>query len=248
MALPFAATVDFALDKPAGVPCPNLGDDFTCRIHDRLRPAGFSGCITYDCFGAGQRVTQDSFGGRTWRSDPTIAEPMFAAFRVLRPVHELLTYLREATALAAGSRGEAEVVALIEHMERVTAGGPEELAGIDLDQLRARTAEVLRPVSSRARAGASAADVDLGGADLFGADLRRRDLCGADLRGAVLVGADLRSVDLGPASLLGADLRGADLRGADLRRVLFLTQSQAQSARGDAATQLPAVRTRPAHW
>ena len=96
VALPFAATADFAIDKAAGVPCPNLADDFSCRIHDRLRPEGFPGCIAYDCSGAGQRVTQVVFDGRTWRSDPTIAESMFATFRVVRPVHELLVLLQEA--------------------------------------------------------------------------------------------------------------------------------------------------------
>ena len=64
VALPFAATADFAIDKAAGVPCPNLADDFSCRIHDHLRPEGFPGCIAYDCSGAGQRVTQVVFDGR----------------------------------------------------------------------------------------------------------------------------------------------------------------------------------------
>ncbi|HLT10710.1 MAG TPA: pentapeptide repeat-containing protein, partial [Micromonosporaceae bacterium] len=52
----FSASSEFAIDKPAGSPCPNLGPDFRCRIHDMLRARGFAGCATYDCFGAGQRV------------------------------------------------------------------------------------------------------------------------------------------------------------------------------------------------
>jgi hypothetical protein len=59
----FVASTDFALDKEAGQPCPNLAPDFRCTIHDRLRQAGFPGCAAYDCFGAGQRVTQVTFGG-----------------------------------------------------------------------------------------------------------------------------------------------------------------------------------------
>ena len=248
VALPFAATADFAIDKPAGVPCPNLAVDFSCRIHDRLRPEGFPGCIAYDCTGAGQRVTQVVFGGRTWRSDPAIAESMFAVFRAVRSVHELLALLEEAAVLAAGSPLVADVEALAIELEQATDASPEDLARLDVDGLRARTAAVLRPVSGRARAGASAAAVDLGGADLVGADLRRRDLCGADLRGAILVGADLREVDLGPASLLGADLRGVDVSGADLSSVVFLTRSQLASARGDARTRLPSRLRAPDHW
>ncbi len=85
-------------------------------------------------------------------------------------------------------------------------------------------------------------------ADLVGAGLAGADLRGAELTGRLLLGADLRRADLRGADLRGADLRGADLGGADLRGALFLTQSQLDSARGDAATILPDERSRPAHW
>ena len=49
----FAASADFAIDKPAGRPCPNLRDDFRCGIHAELRERGFPGCEVFDCFGAG---------------------------------------------------------------------------------------------------------------------------------------------------------------------------------------------------
>jgi uncharacterized protein YjbI with pentapeptide repeats len=64
----------------------------------------------------------------------------------------------------------------------------------------------------------------------------------------VLLGADLREADLRQADLLGADLRGADVSGARLDETLFLTQPQVQAARGDDATRVPGVLTRPAHW
>ena len=66
----FAASADFAIDKPAGVACPNLADDFRCGIHAQLRDRGFPGCTVFDCFGAGQHITQGTFGGRTWRESP----------------------------------------------------------------------------------------------------------------------------------------------------------------------------------
>ena len=59
----FAASADFADDKPAGRPCVHLGADDRCRIHEQLRPRGFPGCVAYDCFGAGQHVVQVTFGG-----------------------------------------------------------------------------------------------------------------------------------------------------------------------------------------
>nr|BFE68040.1 hypothetical protein GCM10020092_013410 [Actinoplanes digitatis] len=47
----FARSADFAIDKPAGRPCPNLAEDFRCGIHERLPEKGFRGCVVFDCFG-----------------------------------------------------------------------------------------------------------------------------------------------------------------------------------------------------
>ena len=90
VALPFAASADFAFDKPAGTECPNLLDDFRCGIHQSLRERGFAGCTAYDCFGAGQQVTQVTFAGHNWRTTPGRAQQMFAVFPVMRQLHELL--------------------------------------------------------------------------------------------------------------------------------------------------------------
>jgi len=92
----FDRSEDFAVDKPAGVACPNLTADHRCAIHADLTGRGFAGCAHYDCMGAGQRVTQEMFGGRSWRDDPAIAAPMFEAFRLMRQVHALLELLETA--------------------------------------------------------------------------------------------------------------------------------------------------------
>jgi hypothetical protein len=39
----FSASADFAIDKAAGQPCPNLQPDSRCAIHSRLRQNGFPG-------------------------------------------------------------------------------------------------------------------------------------------------------------------------------------------------------------
>src|SRR5215218_5714701 len=95
----FAASADFAIDKPAGVACPNLGEDFRCGIHAQLRGRGFPGCTVFDCFGAGQRITQQTFGGRSWREAPELAAAQFAVLPVVRQLHEALWYLLEAETL-----------------------------------------------------------------------------------------------------------------------------------------------------
>ena len=74
----FSQSADFAINKPAGQPCPNLRPDFRCGIHSELRQHGFTGCTVYDCFGAGQRATRDTF-------------------ETLKPIHELLWYVIDAT-------------------------------------------------------------------------------------------------------------------------------------------------------
>ena len=61
---------DFAFDKPAGEPCRHLGADFGCTIHADLRGRGMPGCTTYDCFGAGQRVAQETYAGASWGRTP----------------------------------------------------------------------------------------------------------------------------------------------------------------------------------
>jgi uncharacterized protein YjbI with pentapeptide repeats len=246
VALPFAASADFAVDKAAGTPCQHLQADFRCGIHAGLREAGYPGCTVYDCFGAGQQVVQVTFGGRDWRNHPETAESMFAVFPVVRVLHELLWYLTEARALPAAAPLSDGLDAALAETDRLAAGTPEDLAALDVEAHRRSVADLLGQVSDRARAGGPGPDHR--GAQLLGARLRGADLRRASLRGALLVGADLRHADLRGADLLGADLRGADLAGADLRDALFLTGAQVAAARGDADTRLPPALARPGHW
>ncbi|MFF3854498.1 pentapeptide repeat-containing protein [Micromonospora sp. NPDC002575] len=242
----FAASSDFAVDKPAGRPCPNLGDDFRCGIHRDLRARGFAGCTVFDCFGAGQRVAQATFAGRDWRAAPGEATRMFDVFAVMRPLHELLWYLTQAAALTGPGPLRVELDAALAQTRRLAGGTADQVLAVDVDAHRGRVNPLLVRVSEQVRG--ERAGADRRGAVLVAADLRRADLVGANLRGAVLLGADLRGVDLTLADLTGADLRGADLRGADLRGALFVHQSQVDAARGDHRSGLPAALTRPAHW
>jgi uncharacterized protein YjbI with pentapeptide repeats len=245
----FSASADFAIDKSAGQPCPNLRPDFRCSIHDRLRPRGFPGCVSYDCFGAGQQVAQVTFGGRDWRQAPGTAARMFGVFTIMRQLHELLWYLNEALALPAAGPLHGELGAALEETERLTRGSPDALAKLDVGALRDDINSLLLGASKLARAGAGRPrGADLRGADLAGKDLSGADLAGASLRGACLIGADLSAAGLRMADLTGADLRGADLSGADLSGSIFLIQSQLDAAHGDPGTKLPAALTRPAHW
>jgi Pentapeptide repeats (8 copies) len=244
----FSASADFAIDKAAGQPCPNLRADFRCSIHDRLRPRGFAGCATFDCYGAGQQVAQVTFGGRDWHADPTLAGPMFAAFAVMRQLHELLWYLNEALALCAADQFCDELDQAFAATERMANSAPDELINLDVDAHRQQVNVVLLRLSEHVRERAGRHGPDLRGADLAGKDLTGADLAGACMRGALLIGAHLRNVDLSYADLTGADLRGADLSGADLETGMFTSQPQLDSANGNSSTKLPSRLSRPSHW
>ncbi|MFF4585178.1 pentapeptide repeat-containing protein [Streptomyces sp. NPDC001388] len=249
VALPFARSADFARDKPAGSPCPNLAADHRCGIHDRLRQQGYTGCTVYDCFGAGQQVSQVTFGGRDWRGAPREhARLMFEVFPVVRQLHELLWYLTEALALPAARPVHPELRRLLERTEALTGGTPEELAALDVPAHRQEVNVLLLRTSELARAGVGGRRKDRRGADLMGARLKGADLRGANLRGAYLIAADLTGADLRGADLIGADLRDTDLTDADLTGAFFLTQPQLNAARGGAGTRLPGSVTRPVHW
>ena len=243
----FGASADFAVDKPAGVPCTHLQADNRCGIHAQLRPRGFAGCTVYDCFGAGQQLTQVTFSARSWRDEAQTATEMFAAFEVMRDLHELLYYLAEAAALAASANVRRQIEQLQVEVDALTAGTAAALREVDRSGLRSRAGALLLQVSEQVR-GDVPADLDFARADLIGRSLKDRRLRGATFVGALLIAADCSGADLRGADLRAADLRGADLTGADLTGALFLTQSQVLSARGDAATQLPAALDRPSHW
>lgn len=244
----FAASSDFAIDKSAGQPCPHLQSDFRCAIHSRLRQRGFPGCTVYDCFGAGQQVSQTTFAGQDWRAAPQTAQQMFDVFAIMRQLHELLWYVAEARTVPAAHSLHAELSRAFDETRRLTHDSPGTLQQLDVAAHRRSVAALLLRASELVRAGAGHPTPDRSGADLIGADLSGADLRGATLRGACLVGADLSGADLREADLLGVDLRGADLSSADLSGCLFLTQPQVTAAKGDAATRLPPELARPTRW
>lgn len=257
VALPFAASADFAVNKEAGQPCVNLRADFRCGVHDTLRERGFRGCTVYDCFGAGQKVSRVTFGGKDWREFPESAKTMYDVFPVMWQLHELLWYLEEALTLQAATPVHDQLGQALGETERLTDLPPDALLKLEVSAHRAKVNALLLETSELVRTEARSRHQGplhppkkkLGrGADLIGAKLSGADLRFANLRGAYLIAADLRGADLRAADLIGADFRDADIRGADLTGSLFLTQTQLNAAKGDARTKLPESLTRPQHW
>ncbi|MEH7414988.1 pentapeptide repeat-containing protein [Neobacillus drentensis] len=248
VALPFAASADFALDKNGGTPCPNLQSDFRCGIHQNLRQKGFKGCTVYECFGAGQKVSQVTFQGKDWRNYTETTKEMFDVFPIMQQLHEMLWYLTEALSLKATTSIHTELHQAIDQTEKLTLLSPEELKRLDVPAHRAEVNALLLKTSELVRADSQPKHKITRGTDLIGAKLRKADLREANLRGACLIAADLRDADIRKVDFIGADLRDANLSGADLTGSIFLTQAQINAAKGDARTKLPHLLSHPTHW
>ena len=256
VALAFGTDSGFGFDKAAGDPCTNLQDDYRCGIHTELRPRGFAGCTVFDCQGTGQKVTQSTFGGRSWRdADAAERELMFVTFQVMRPLQDLLWLLDEALDRPETRTLHAELESLFTETEQLTLLDADGVLATDVQAQRRRVTGLLSQASELVRAQArgrrrpsAAARRAVPDASLVAANLAEQDLRGVDLSRALLVSADLREADLGGADLRDADLRDADLSGAHLAGALFLSQFQVNSADGDPRTELPPRLSRPDHW
>jgi hypothetical protein len=152
VAPPFSASADFAINKEAGQACPHLQADFRCGIHSALRQLGFPGCTVYDCFGAGQKVAQATFGGRDWRREPETAQQMFGSFMIMRQLHELLWYLAGARALEQAAPLHAELGRAIEEIETLTFCDADALAQVDVPRHRREAHALLRRAGDLVRA------------------------------------------------------------------------------------------------
>ena len=256
IALYFSASEGFPISKEAGNPCVNLKSDFNCSVHKNLRKKGFKGCIAYDCFGAGQKVAQVTFGGHDWRQVPESAKQMFEVFLIMRKLHEMLWYLTETLTLQPARFIKDELSLMLSETDRLTNLNPLSLIVLDVEAHQDDVNSLLLHASKLVRIKFSLGqkmpsrlkNTSARRLDLISADLRRTNLRGASLRGACLIAADLRGVDLSGADLIGADLRDTDLRGANLIDSIFLTQVQINTAKGDSDTMLPLSLAKPMYW
>ncbi|RXT01925.1 pentapeptide repeat-containing protein [Ammoniphilus sp. CFH 90114] len=247
VALPYAKSADFAIEKDGGTPCRNLQLDYRCGIHKDLRNKGFKGCTVYECFGAGQKVSQVTYGGKDWREQPAQAKEMYQVFPIMQQLHEMLHYLQEALTYKEAESIHDELRQVFEETEQLTKLSPEKILKLDLSRHRAVVSPLLLQTSEFVRVKVNPGKIKKG-SDFIGAKLRGANLRGLSFRGALLIAADLRDADLRMTDFIGADLRDADLSGANLIGSVFLTQAQVNAANGNKHTKLPTNLTLPDHW
>lgn len=111
VALAFDADQGFGFDKPAHVACKHLRADARCGIHAQREARGFPGCVSFDCHGAGQRVTQVFFGGSRWNDPGVDSAAMFRLFGHLRSMHALMALVHTAEAYAAPAQARQLLLA-----------------------------------------------------------------------------------------------------------------------------------------
>jgi uncharacterized protein YjbI with pentapeptide repeats len=108
------------------------------------------------------------------------------------------------------------------------------VSGRDFSGSRIRQSNLSVAIADRARF----REANLSLANLFGVRAGRADFTEANLEGATLVGGHFAG-----ARFSGAVLTGANLSGAELANAVGLTQTQLNTACGDATTTLPAGLT-----
>ena len=172
----FAKSSDFAIDKPAGTPCPNLAERLPLRHPRAARASGASPAASvFDCFGAGQQVTQETFGGRRLAGDARhrradvrgAAGHAAAARTALVPDRGARSWTRRGGCTRSCAPRSTRPTGS-------PGGTPEELLALDVDAYRRRVNPLLQQASELARAGSGGRRPDHRGANLIGRRLRGR--------------------------------------------------------------------------
>lgn len=131
----------FGADKPANTPCVHLDRFHRCSIHAARRDHGYPACEAFDCFGAGQWVTQHLFGGARWTDSSDTAEQMFAAYRYWAPRFEAAALI-EAALPHVRDEARCSLTAIMTRLTSRETWGDRE-AG-DAQQLRQVTLATIR--------------------------------------------------------------------------------------------------------
>lgn len=249
VALYFSRMDGFPEDKEAGEPCKNLHNDYKCRVHSSLSGLGLHGCMAYDCFGAGQKVTGQIPFKPDWNTiEDQEAEKIFQSFLTVMHLHQTLWYLAEASVLRIGESLKEQIRLLKNEGKDLTEQPLQILLSTEAEPFREKANSLLKRLSTEiaSRFGTEfKPDVFK---DYMGSDLRGKKLQGKDFSMALMIASNLERADLQGANFLGADMRDANIRNTDLSQSLFLTQIQINAAKGNEGTILPPYLKRPSAW
>lgn len=146
-ALFFSKMDGFPENKPSGKSCMNLQKDFLCKIHDSLVQYKMKGCIGYDCFGAGQYVTQSIYKNNTWQDNKEKSQEIFDVFVVVFHLYQIRYFLLEANSLISSKKFRTEIEKYIDQNIRICNQSPSKILSFNLDEYRENANKVLKKAS-----------------------------------------------------------------------------------------------------
>ncbi len=138
----------FPEEKPVGKPCINLQDDFRCKIHTELIKQKMKGCLGYDCFGAGQKVSQTIYHNTNWQTDHVKSQEIFDVFLVIFQIHQILYFLAEAKTIIPARELWNYIGTLIKKGRDIGKASPQDILAFDIGGYKQQVNECLRKVSS----------------------------------------------------------------------------------------------------
>ena len=247
IALFFSKIDGFPIDKAPGQPCINLLKDYRCKIHSQLEKQKMKGCIGYDCFGAGQHVTQVIYQGQTWNDIPNQSMEIFDVFIIVFQLYQIRYYLTEATSLISAKPLKKSIQCLIDENIKMCHYRPKDILSLDLEQYRNKSNHILKQVCKLLQQSIHSENKK-GLANFPGGNFKGQDMSGADLSTKLLIAANFENSLFNGTLFLGADTRDTNFDDADLSEAVFLTQGQVNSAKGNRNTKLPYQLEYPSTW
>ena len=238
-------TDGFPENKESGIPCKHLMSNFKCDMHSRLASKQMKGCLSYDCFGAGQKVTQYHFSDTDWRANPGKSNEIYQTFLFTYQLYQMEWYLLESLTIVSGEPIKSEIEALITKNEQLTNQNSYRTLKLEIEEYKTKVNQVLKQVSNLHFKTFSRKSKRK---DFLGKNFKRANLDGMDFSFALLIAADLEGCSLVGTSFLGADMRDTNIKNTDLNSSFYLTQMQINAAAGNANTKMPFYLNHPAYW
>ena len=239
-------TDGFPQDKPTGKPCINLMDNFQCRIHKDLERMGMKGCIGYDCFGAGQYVTEQIYHGVTWKSHSEKRNEICEIYVLAYRLFQLRFFLFESKKLISSGQLLPEIDLLLQENDAICKLPVQEMLSYPIEAYQDKVNHVLKKSCVELKRYVKAGNNS--GKDYLNRNFEGKDLSGVDFNMKLLIASNFRNCVFAGATFIGADTRDANFDGADLREAIFLSQGQINAAKGSRRTKLPKHLKYPDTW
>lgn len=231
-ALYFSKIDGFYEDKKAGQDCINLDSQHRCKIYQELLVKNSKGCKIYDCFGAGQKVTQ------MYLNRQVVDQEVCKIYLIMYQLYQMLWYL-----LQAKNYGQKQVNGSLQTIQEIIQLSAKEILQTNIDTIIKEAKMALKKASDTL----TAIDVTKK-QTYFQKDLSFKNLDHKDFSMTIMIASNLEGSSLDKTNFLATDIRDTNIKNTDMSNCLFLTQGQINSAIGNQNTQLPSYLTKPETW